>query len=209
MKRVLRADGVIAESIVRLSEQGQSIGEIVAHSRRFGRAIEPAGGRERSDESGACRESTAGASRWWPRRCAAWRSNRNRANEGVYGRSSATFKKLQRHCHGHRAGEQGSGGGPETDVPGEGEGYRSWQRTSPKRPRLRPRLQRPASSNWSVWTRWPWRWRTSSRLARRTLPSTKQAETAAQNLHELGQQAQAADGTVYGYRRGAYGYDRR
>ena len=65
----------IALAITDLSERTLQIGDIISHGEGRGRAVQPAGA-QRLHRGGARRASTAAASRWWPRRCAPWRSSR-------------------------------------------------------------------------------------------------------------------------------------
>ena len=71
----------IAESIVRLSEQSQAIGEIIATRGRPGGAVEPAGGqrRHRSGKAGE-QEKDSASSR---RRSEAWPNSRSRRRSGA------------------------------------------------------------------------------------------------------------------------------
>ena len=83
---------LIAESIVRLSEQGQAIGEIVATVSDLADQVESIGG-QCSDRSGLQKPASKGRdSRWWRRRFGVWRSSR-RKPLSRYGRFWGTSRR--------------------------------------------------------------------------------------------------------------------
>ena len=183
MKRIREQMESIAESIVRLSEQGQSIGEIVltvndlaeqsnllavnasieaAKAGEYGRGFAVVAQEVRSLAEQS-KQASAQIRRSWqtsrrPPRPPSWLPNRA-ARLRKPACSSLSWR--ERRC-------------------------RSLQRASAKQRMLRPRSPHPASSRWSVWTRWPPLWRTSRLRALKMSPAPVRPKQQPETFRTLG-----------------------
>ncbi len=192
MKRIQTHMDSIAASIVRLSDQSQAIGEIIASVNDLAEqsnllavnaAIEAAKAGEQGKGFAVVAQEVRSLAEQSKQATA---QVRNILGDIQKATSAAVMATEQ----GSKAVEAGV---KQSARPANRSG--GWPTASPKRRRRRRRSRRPASSRWSEWTRWRWRWKTSSRPAHRMSPAPsrrdcgpKSARAAATKFKQLAEQ---------------------
>ena len=183
MKRIREQMESIAESIVRLSEQGQSIGEIVltvndlaeqSNLLAVNASIEAAKAGEYGRGFAVVAQEVRSLAEQSKQASAQIRTILADIQKATSAAVLVTDRaaRLRKPVCSSRSWRERR--------------CRSLQRASAKQRMLRPRSPHPASSRWSVWTRWPPLWRTSRLRALKMSPAPVKPKSQPETFRILG-----------------------